>query len=155
MATHKLAILAHLATNGGTYGSPTWANAASVLDAAMNLAWDPAEASSRASRLKMFAKAMADLEVTAKVKVSDAADYDTLYGASIGDTALDLLVLDGPYTVEGSLGFRVYFQVFTKNQDQAASNVIYDEFTLKPSPGANAPKTAEVGSGGSITYTAI
>lgn len=151
----KIAIKAHLCRNTATYGSPTWANCTSVLDAAKNLAWDKGDASSRASRIKLYAKTMAELEVTAKVKICDGADYAALYSASLLDTALDMLVLDGPHTVQGSQGVRAHFQVFTANQDQTATNVLYDEFSLSPTPADNLPMYALVGEGGAITYTAF
>lgn len=152
----KLGISARLYRNTGTYNSPTWSAVNNISDVTVNVAWDKGDASTRASRVKGGAKTQLDLSVNVKMAVSDTdTAYLAFIGASLDDTRIDVLVLNGDIGTEGVRGFRFDALVYTANEDQALGNTLYDDMMLSPYIFDNVPKLAVVGGGGTITYTSL
>lgn len=129
----KVGIKCKVYRNTGTYGSPTWTEITLIRDATMSCPWDLVDASSRAHRVKLFAKTLEDITVNVVLRADDAdAAAIALYAAAHEDTALDLLVLDGPIATEGSSGLRAHFIVNLTGQDQGSGSVVYNTYDLKP-----------------------
>lgn len=129
----KVGIKCKVYRNTGTYGSPTWTEVTLIRDATMSCPWDLVDASSRAHRVKLFAKTMQDVTVNIVMRADDAdAAAIAFYAASQEETVLDLLVLEGPISTEGSSGVRAHFVVNLANQDHGSGSVVYNTYDLKP-----------------------
>lgn len=140
--------------NSGSYGSPTWLEMTLISDLSVNPSWEEADASARESRIKQTVKTLMALEISGKMKKKLGDDnYDALMNAMLSDDTLDLLILDGDRETEDVRGWRADFQVFSANEDQSMTNVLFEEFTLKPSITENPPKAVLVNSGGSLTFS--
>lgn len=154
----KVGIKGALMRNTGTYGSPTWAAVALVRDVTPVRAWDTADASARESRAKLYAKTMIEVGATAVVRADDVnTGYQALYDASNSPSSVvDLLIIDGPLTTEGSAGVRAEFLVSETGAPQEAGGVIYATFDLKPAWTSNGyPSSVDVGSTSALTLTAF
>jgi len=151
----KQAIKAVVYRNTGTYGSPTWTAITAVKDASSATPWDLTDASTRATRVKLYAPTQIDFAATLTVRCDDAdTGYNALADASISGTAQDLLILDGPIATEGVRGVRAHFHVSATGQDQAIGNVLYTNFDLKPGFSTDGtPKAIVTGSGSALTAT--
>jgi hypothetical protein len=160
----KPAILAKVYRNsasGGTkYASPTWTAIDMVRDASIAKPWDLVEASVRASRVKMYHPTQMDIPVSLTVRCDNAdTGYLALAGAADEGTTLDILIVDGAVTVEGSRGARAHFHVSDTGQDQSIGAVLYKTFELKPGFGADDngapvyPKYAVVGASSAVTFS--
>lgn len=144
----KLGIKCVLYRNTATYGSPTWNAIACVKDLTVNPAWDEADGSTRASRVKLSAKTLMGLEISGTVKADYTdEDYAVLLDALNSDDVLDLMVLNGPSTENDVTGYRADFQVFSGSQDQASGAIVFDSIVLKPTVSANVPKQVVVATG--------
>lgn len=150
----KLGVTSKLYRNTNTYGSPTWTEVTCISDLAVNAAWDEADASSRASRVKQQSKTMMGLEITGKAKVSDTdAGFLAIWAALHSDTPLDCLVLNGAKDSNGVRGYRCEFNVFSGNEDQAMANTPYLDFTLKPAASDNFAAYVVVSAGAPVLTT--
>lgn len=154
----KVGIEGAVYRNTGTYGSPTWTEVTLVRDVDPKFPWDMGDASSRETRAKLYAKTMIDIAVSLTVRADDAnTGYQALFDAAMSPTTvLDMLVLDGPLTAEGSMGVRSHFNASETGQSQGASDVIYTTFELKPGWSSEGyPSKIEVGSASALTATAF
>lgn len=146
--------------NTGSDGSPTWVEITAIRDVSgAAMVWDMGEASSRASRAKLYKKMMGDLKPQLVTR-ADAVDagYQALYDSSQSPTStLDLLVLDGPITEEGACGFRSYWNVNVSTPPtQGAGEIQYTTFELSPAFNtARFPSTVDVGASSALTLTAF
>jgi hypothetical protein len=149
----KLAIKAKIYRNTGTFASPTWVAINNVRDANMGAAWDKGDAAVRATRVKIYAPTQVDLAANCVVRCDDAdAGYGALDDASISSATLDLLILDGPITVEGTRGWRGAFHISNTGQDQSIGSVLYKNFDIFPGFSTDGyPKSIIVGAASSIS----
>jgi hypothetical protein len=151
----KAGIAAKAYRNTGTYGSPTWAAANIVRDAQPAFPWDLVDASSRATRAKLYGKAQVDLAVQLVCRADDAdAAYQAFVDAAFSPTTLiDMLILDGALTLEGARGVRAHFLFSISGQPQGAGDLVYTTFDLKPGvdPAGNVPASITVGASSAIT----
>lgn len=119
----------------GNYNTPTFTELELARDVQITPAWDEAEAFSRETIMKEFAKGLLGLEFTMSVKcaVGDPA-YDAMMD-SFADRkgVIDMVILDGGQTTNGSEGFRFDAGVFSAGQNQEISGVQYRDFGVKPS----------------------
>lgn len=151
----KLGILSKVYRNTGTYGAPVWVEVTSISDLSVEANWDEGEASTRASRVKKTKKTMLDVPITGKIKVSDTdAAYIAFWNAAHSDDVLDLMILNGSSSTNGVRGYRGEFDVNTPKEDQGMGNVLFMEFSLKPSDSAEQFSKVVV-SGGAPTFTAL
>jgi hypothetical protein len=148
------------ASGSSKYGTPTWTEVDHIKDATAPQPWDMVDASVRASRVKLYHPTQKDLAPTILVRCDDVdAGYLAFRQAAEEGTTLDLLIIDGPLTVEGSRGFRAFFHASETGQDQAIGNVLYSAFDLKPGFGViddgspAYPRIAVVGASSAVTYT--
>ena len=140
----------------GTFASPTHTELDLVGDMAID---DPNEAleadTRRAQGVREYEPGRMDVVITGRVR-KDGTDpaYAALAAAKAGRTELDVMVLDGKQTVNGSEGYRLPMKVFKLSEDQAQGVVIYKEFELRPCPSDNPKQTVAV-SGGVPVFTDI
>lgn len=155
----KAGINARVYRNTGTYGSPVWAAIDMVRGASPSFAWDMVDASIRGTPAKLYGKGQVDLMVSLDVRADDLdAGYQALWDAAMDqDTVMDLLILNGLVTVEGSLGVRSEFLVNLAGDSQGAGDLIYTTFELKPSwtTAGRYPLKAEIGAGPALSTTAF
>jgi hypothetical protein len=146
-----LGINAKLYRNSGTYGSPTWTPIDNVGDLSVNPPWEEGDATTRGSRVKLSQKTVMALEVTGKIR-ADLTDTEYLAMADAGnqDTVNDYLVLSATSATNGARGFRFDGQVHVSAQDQNLGSVIFDDFTLKPTPSANKVQRVTVTAGAPV-----
>ncbi len=149
------------AVGASKYGTPTWTDLDHARDAAPNQAWDFADASIRATKVKLSHPTQKNMECQIVMRCDDVdAGYLAMKGAAEAGTALDLLILDGPLTTEGSRGFRAFFYVSESGQPQGIGDTLYSTFDLKPGFGTiddgslAVPKLAVTGAASAVTYTA-
>lgn len=154
----KIAILSKVYRNTGTYGSPTWTEIGLVKDASVSLKWNRADASARQTKAMLQAKTQAVITGSLTVRADDAdAGYQALFDAAmaISDSAPDLLILDGPITVEGAKGFRLHANL-DYEQDQSIGNVVYTVFSFDPAWNTGGyPSFVEMGASSTPTFTAF
>lgn len=154
----KIAALAKVYRNTGTYGSPTWTEITLVRDGSISGKWNRSDASARQTKAVLQAKTQMAITGSLTVRADDAdAGYQALFDAAmdVSDSAPDLLMLDGAITVEGAKGFRFHANLDFE-QDQSIGNVIYTTFALDPAWNTGGyPSYAEVGASSTVTYTAF
>lgn len=136
---NQLGILCHVYNNTGTYGSPTWSAVDGISEMSIKPSWDEAEGSTRQSRVKRVLKTIMALAISGKLKVdsTDTNGYLAFLAALHSDSVLDLMILDGPSSVNGVTGYRADWQVFEGEEDQGLNTVLWMGFTLKPALTAN------------------
>jgi hypothetical protein len=151
----KLGIQCKVYRNTGTYGSPTWVAINLVRDDSPASPWDMVPADSRETPVKLYEKTQIDFTDTLTVRCDNAdAGYQALCNTAAGRTPIDLLILDGPITVEGTLGYRAHWHLSKTGQDQAIGSVLYAQFDCKPAPhSAGTPKLVSVGASSALTLT--
>ena len=97
-----------------------------------------------------------DLSITGKV-ATDEADtngFVAMETAFLTRASLDVMVLDGASTVDGSRGYRFDVKVFKFEEDQGNEQVLFRDFELAPCLSANPVKKAIVTSGAPV-FTAL
>lgn len=140
--------------NTGSRESPTLSEMTLISDLSVNPAWDEADASARESRIKQSVKTLLMLDITGKMKKKPGdANYEALMDAMLSDGVLELFILDGDKDTVGVRGWRADFQVFSTNEDQSMTNVLFEEFSLKPSITSYAPRAVKVAAGPTLTYS--
>lgn len=151
----RLGIKSKLYVNEGTYATPSWAEVNLVSDLQVNGAWDEGESSARISVVKTMEATQLALDLSGKIR-SQYTDptYRILYEAFIAADSVDILVLDGDKTLNGSTGFRFDGKVFSFSEDQSLGAVLYKDFTIKPCVADNVAKRALVASG-TLAYDAL
>lgn len=155
--TAKLGLKCKAYRNTNTFASPTWSAINCISDFQVAPKWDEAEASSRETRLKLALKTLLGLEITGKLRASDAndANYTAIVAAITGDQQLDLMILNGASTTDGVTGFRASFQLFDATEDQGLGSVVYDQVVLKPSPNTDGNYFTVLVGSGAPAYNAI
>lgn len=154
----KAGIAARVYRNTGTYGSPTWAAVNCVRDAQPSSPWDMGDASSRATRAKLYGKTQIDLQVQLVCRADDAdVGYGILVDLAVSPTGvLDMLILDGPLTAEGARGYRAHWLASLSGQPQGAGDLVFTTFDLKPGFSSDGvPSAIAVGASSAITAVAF
>ncbi len=153
----KLGLKCSLLLNTASFASPTWAAVTCISDFAMNAKWDAGEASTRASRMKLWLKTMLDLGFSGKLRASDTGDtsYTTIAAALLTDATVDILVLNGTQTQTGSWGFRAACQVHSANEDQGLGAVVFDDVEFRPAPNADGNHSSALVTAGAPVFTAF
>jgi hypothetical protein len=144
----------NLSGNGGTTGTPTWAEILIVADTKLAPSFSENVIPTREGKgLELSEPNLLKIEVTGKMRVEYAdADYvkwDTAF-ATKGE--LDLLVLNGPPTVNGVTGYRLAFKLHKFEESQGNEEILMKDFVLKPCLSAVPRKRAKVVSG-TIAYS--
>lgn len=153
----KLGFKGTLNNNGGTYGSPTWANMSSVSDVTVGAGFTEAKGSTREYGVDFFEPTMLGFEISGKIRSddSDANGYIALETAFLARSPLDLMVLDGASATNGNRGFRMDFKVFKWEEEQGLDGVMYRAFTLKPCVPINGGPASVVVTSGAPVFTSF
>lgn len=125
---------AGLYRNTGTQGTPVWSEVVIVRDVTPQNGWDFPEGSTRATPLKLYAKAQVDnpIQVVMRADILDA-EYQAWVAAHWSRIAVfDLLVLNAKRTVVGASGWRGPYLVSMTEEAQVIDGVIYSTFELRP-----------------------
>jgi len=144
--------------NGGTYGSPSWADQTAVKSVKPAMPWDFADTLSRGTPVKLYAKTLVDLAVQVMMRADPA---DTMYAAWVaahwGRTSVfDLMILNGKITTEGCCGIRGEFLLSISDEAQEIEGTIYTTFDLKPTYTANGyPKSVIMGASSTPAFSSI
>lgn len=147
-----------LYSNGGTYGSPSWADQTLVKSVKSGKPWDFAEASWRETPVKLFAKTLVDLSLQVMMR-SDPAS--TIFAAWLAahwsrTTVLDLLILNSKITTEAATGIRGEFLVSLSDDAQELEGIVFTTFDLKPTLTANGlPKSVIMGASSTPAFSSI
>jgi hypothetical protein len=137
------------------YASPTWTALTLVRDVNAARPWDFGDASIRATRVKLYHPTQMDFAFSMTMRCDDLdTGYLAIDAAAVSGAVLDLLILDGALTVEGSRGVRAHFHVSDTGQDQAIGNILYKTYELKAGFSSDGvPKAISVGASSAITAT--
>ena len=123
--------------NTGSWGTPTWSEVKCISDWQQNVQWSEAEAPTRESAVTFTEKVMLSLSWTGKVQkgnVGDATNLAAILAAIPAQaTVMDVMILDGSSATNGNTGYRCEVKVFSGNESQNPSDILYPEITLKPS----------------------
>jgi len=153
----KAGINAKVFRNTGTYGSPTWTEITLAGDVQVAPPWQMSSFQTRETKFVLNAKTLIDLSVTLQVRVDDAnAGYQALLAASRSSSSLlDILIVNGALTKEGSSGFRAHFNVNQTGEDQSTGvGALFANFELKPGLSTDGyPKVVTIGEAVSGTPT--
>lgn len=155
MENTRLGLFSKFYTNDGTYAVPAWVEIDLISDLAVAGAYDEGDSSARRAQVKTQEPTLLDLGLTGRVRVDHTdAGYNNLRDAFIAKETLDVLVLNGKHTINGSLGYRFDAKVFAMGEDQALANVIFNDLSIKPCASVNDPKAVRV-TGGIPVFTDI
>lgn len=129
----KIAVKSKIYRNSSAFATPDWNENKRVADATYSETPDEGSADDRGQRVHQFEPTQYTLECSGKIRVDpNNPEYVAFRDAAAQDLGLDLLILDGPNTVEGSEGCRGWFKIFNWSEPQEMANVLYRDFTLKP-----------------------
>jgi hypothetical protein len=138
--------------SSGDYSAPVWSEVAIIDRPQAKFEWDRAEAPTRLTRVKTAVKSMSGFEFTFRLlRRPGNAYYEALVNASLTDEVLDVLILNGDRTADGTRGFRFDGQVFHASEDQALSEVMYHDMLILPTP-SDHPFLAVLVQSGELTY---
>jgi hypothetical protein len=148
----KLGVKSTFNLNTGSYASPVFSACTFVSDLNLKTTWDKAEAATRVSRVKTQAKTMMGLSHTGKLRASDTGDtnYQTINAALIGDTVLNVMILNGGSAENGSWGFMYDCQLSQADEDLGLGVAVFDDIEIIPYPSGNPPQYALVTSGAPV-----
>lgn len=148
MADTRLGVFSKFYVNTGTYGSPTWLEVDLISNLTINAAFDKGESSARRARVKTNEPTMLDLNLTGQVRVDNTDNgYNEIRDAFLAADTVDVLVLNGANTRNGSLGFRFDAKVFSLGEDQSLGSVLFNDIEIGPCASDNDPKSVEVTAG--------
>ena len=153
--TNNLGIDSAVYLNEGTYGSPDWLELTCIRNVTPATPWDKVLADSRATRVKLYEHAQVDLQTSIEVLANFAdTTYTPLFDAAVARTKLDILVLAGKLTVEGSRGYRSHMLVSETGETQGIGDVVYDTYELNPTYHSDGyPQSVVVGAAEAITMS--
>jgi hypothetical protein len=141
--------------NTGTWGSPTWTACPEFESVNIDPRYTKADSNSRDSRFGRGKLTLAEVGVTARLKVKPVnTNYEALMDAFSLGTAVDLLILDGDKDTVGSRGIRAEFNIEAAPEDQGITARLYRDLTLSLNDSDNLPKWAKVATGPVIQYAA-
>lgn len=151
-----LGINAVLYRNTGSFGSPVWSPCQLISSSTTAPKWDKGEGSVRGSRVKQYAKTLADVTINPKMRVDYAdANFAAFWVAANNDNVLNLLILNAPITVEGARGYWLDMQVGANVENQDLTVVEFQEFELFPYVTSNQQSYVIMAANNTPTSTAI
>lgn len=125
---------AGLYKNTGTYGTPVWVEITIVKDVKPAFPWDFAEALSRETPVKLYAKTQVDVPLQVVMRADPASVDYALWVEVAGERAtyMDLLVLNTKIGVIGGCGVRGPYLLSLTEEPETINETIYSTFDLKP-----------------------
>lgn len=149
-ATVKYGFHGSLYFNSGSYGSPTWNLVSAIKDCQLEATFDDQEATTRqGGGLKEHEPTLLDIVFTGKIRTDegDTTGYLALETATLSRAILDVMILDGASTVNGSRGYRLDVKNHKFSQAEGVADILYKDFDIKKCISVNPAKTAIVASG--------
>ena len=138
----KLGYECKLYRNSGTYAVPVWAEVTNVKDVTLNMEKSEANATTRANQgWKASKAALKDATIDFEM-VYDTLDanFQAFKGAFIGNTTVEVAVMDGGIAVVGSEGLRVTVDVMKFPRSEPLEGEVTVAVSLKPTYAAHAPE---------------
>jgi len=141
MPDFVLGLDAKIYRNSATYENPTWVEIDNVKDVTLNLSKEEADATTRANNgwkaiVATLKEGTVDFEM---VWNKSDENFQALLTSFLSNTVIDFLILDGPYTSEGSEGLRASCQVFSFTRAEQLTDVLRAAVTIKPTYSAHPP----------------
>jgi hypothetical protein len=137
----KLGMDAKLYRNTGTYASPTWDLIGNVKDLTLSLETGEADVTTRGNggwRATVATLKDGSLEFEMIWDTEDT-DFTAIRTAFLGNTAVEMAVLDGLVATTGSQGLRASFMVTNFTRNEPLEEAITVSVSMKPTYSANAP----------------
>jgi hypothetical protein len=137
----KLGMDAKLYRNTGTYASPTWDLIGNVKDLTLSLETGEADVTTRGNggwRATVATLKDGALEFEMIWDTEDT-DFTAIRTAFLGNTAVEMAVLDGLVATTGSQGLRASFMVTNFTRNEPLEEAITVSVSMKPTYSANAP----------------
>lgn len=156
MAKAKLALLATVYRNTGTYDTPVWTEVTGISDYATNPTFDEADSTAKGQGgVGTSEPTILRNEITGKIREDESNGAYTAFETAFWTrAAMDLLILSGPIGTVGSRGYRADWKFFAWTQDQSLPNVLFNDFTKKWAVG-NPVKRAVINVADVVTYTTL
>jgi hypothetical protein len=132
---------AKLYRNTGTYASPTWDLIGNVKDLTLSLETGEADVTTRGNggwRATVATLKDGSLEFEMIWDTEDT-DFTAIRTAFLGNTAVEMAVLDGLVATTGSQGLRASFMVTNFTRNEPLEEAITVSVSMKPTYSANAP----------------
>jgi len=137
----RLGMDAKLYRNTGTYASPTWDLIGNVKDLTLSLETGEADVTTRGNggwRATVATLKDGSLEFEMIWDTEDT-DFTAIRTAFLGNTAVEMAVLDGLVATTGSQGLRASFMVTNFTRNEPLEEAITVSVSMKPTYSANAP----------------
>lgn len=137
----KLGLDAKLYRNTSTPGSPTWNLVANVRDVTLNLETGEADVTTRGNNgWRATVGTLKDASIEFEM-VWDTADDDftSLKDAFFNGTAIELAVMDGLITANGSQGLRAVCRIINFSRSEPLEEAITVSVTAKPTYSVSPP----------------
>jgi hypothetical protein len=133
---------AKLYRNTATHSSPTWSELTNVRDCKLTLSADEVDVTTRAGLgYKQTEPGLIDANVEfGMVWDTTDAGFTAIQTAFLARSIIEVLVLDGAYTVPGSQGLQATMKVTKFDRDEAVAGVLGVTVTMKPCISANGPE---------------
>lgn len=119
--------------NSGSYASPVWHEVTIARDVTLTRTKGEADVSNRGSSFKKRKATLIDAGVTTEfVWDTDNPQFQAFQTAFDNGTAIECLVLDGPFNVAGSQGLRADMDVFKFDRTEPLEGAVMASIELKP-----------------------
>jgi len=128
--------------NTGTWATPTWVEITNVRDVTLNLETGEADVTTRAnSGWRATAATLKEASVEFEM-VWDTADagFTAIKDAFFDGESIDLAVMDGDITQNGTQGLRAEFSITSFSRSEPLEEAITVSVTAKPAYSQNAPE---------------
>lgn len=142
--------------NTGSFNSASWNETDNIKDTAWAFQKDALDGTKRASgKLKEYEPGRGEFTITGMMEVDESnADFTAFETAWLADSLLDIMILDGDNTTDGSRGYRMEMKLFAFSEDTADDGILYRNFELRPCISSNAKQSVVV-SGGVPVFTTL
>lgn len=137
----KLGLNAKFYRNKSTYQSPQWDEVTNVRDLTLALDKSEADVTTRANGgWRAIIGALKDGAINFEMLWDTADDdFQAFLDAWTGDSAIEVLCLDGAVSVAGSEGLRATMQVLKFERQEPLEEAMKVSVTIKPTYADNAP----------------
>jgi hypothetical protein len=115
-------------------GPPVWNPMNLIGECSVSVAWNTAEAKTRATPVVRTARTTVPLTVTGKLLVDDDDAQYLVFDAAHFDSTklLDILVLNGDIASNGVTGYRFFAELTSWTESQGTDEIVMKDFELKP-----------------------
>jgi len=133
--------------NDGTYDSPDWQEMTSVKDVTLGVEKNTADVTTRGNDgWRAIATALKDGTIDFQMNWDTTKDdFSAVQDAFFNDTTLELAVMDGDITDDGSEGLRATCEIVTFNRNEPLEEAVTVDVQAKPALATNPPEWYVVG----------